>query len=331
MSVNWLSVTKKGLYCSAGNFYIDPSHAVDFALITHGHGDHARTGHQHVLATPYTLAIMATRYGEKFAQHQQAMPYGVKLKHQQVDLTFFPAGHILGSAQILLEYNSQRVVISGDYKRKPDPTCEPFTVIPCDIFISEATFGLPVFTHPPIKDELQKLLDSLKNFPERTHVIGVYALGKCQRVIAELRRNGYVEPIYLHGALTKLCKLYQKLGINLGELESVTPENKNLLAGKIVLAPPGMIQERWTKKLPEPKIGIASGWMRIRARAKQKLIELPLIISDHADWHELMQTFEEVNAKINWITHGNEEALIHALQSQGKIAQPLTILASTTQ
>ncbi len=227
-----------------------------------------------------------------------------------VDATFLPAGHVLGSAQILLEHASERVIVTGDYKRRPDPTCPPFVVTPCDIFITEATFALPVFRHPPVEQEIRRLLDTRAANPERCVLVGAYALGKAQRVIAELRRAGYNEPIWLHGALERMCRLYEVLGVDLGDLRLVADAGKADLAGQIVLCPPGALNDRWSRRLPDPITAMASGWMRIRQRAVQRNVELPLIISDHADWDELTQTIEQVNPAETWITHGREDALL---------------------
>jgi putative mRNA 3-end processing factor len=322
----WLRVTPTGLYCAPGAFYIDPVEPVDRAVVTHGHGDHARPGHRHVLATPATLVVMAARYGTDAALQTQALAYGEAARLGDVVVHLVPAGHILGSAQIVLEYGGRRVVVSGDYKRRPDPTCPPFEPVPCDVFITEATFGLPVFRHPPDGEEIGKLLSSLRLFPERSHVVGVYALGKCQRVIALLRRAGYEAPIFLHGALQALCDLYIAQGIDLGLLRPATAATKAEVAGQIVLAPPSAVADRWARRLSEPVIAMASGWMRVRARARQRGVELPLVISDHADWDELTRTLQDVQAPEVWVTHGREEALVHYAASVGIRARALSIV-----
>jgi putative mRNA 3-end processing factor len=321
----WLRVTPKGLYCEPGDFFIDPREPVERAVITHGHADHARSGHARVLATPETIAIMRHRYPEDTAAHQ-ALPYGEALALGEVGVKLVPAGHILGSAQAVLDYRGQRVVISGDYKRRADPTCAPFEPQPCDVFVTEATFGLPVFRHPPDREEIDKLLHSLTLFPERAHLVGVYALGKCQRVIALLRRRGYEAPIYLHGALFGLCRVYESLGIALGDLRPMLDLPKDALRGKIVLAPPGAQNEPWARRLPDPLTAQASGWMRVRQRARQRGVELPLVISDHADWDELLATIDEVKPGELWVTHGAEEALLYQAGKMGVRARALSLL-----
>lgn len=305
----WIDPKPHGVYVPAADVWIDPSVAVPRALVTHGHADHARGGHGAVWATPETLAIMDARYG---AQTGYAVGYGDAVAlGGGVTARFFPAGHVLGSAQILLEHKGERVVVSGDYKRRADPTCAPFEVVPCDIFVTEATFGLPVFRHPKTRDELAKLLEALVAEPERCVLVGAYALGKAQRVIAELRALGHVQPIYIHGAIQRLCDLYREWGVDLGELIPATGVPKAAMAGHVVIAPPSALADRWTRRLPDPITAMASGWMRVRQRAVQRGVELPLIISDHADWDELTQTLIDVAPKEVWVTHGRDDALLH--------------------
>ncbi len=322
----WIEIRPAGVYCVPGDFYIDPTRPVDRAEITHGHADHARAGHGAVLATAETLAIMRARYGEEMAARETSMAYDETLTIQGVKLSLHPAGHILGSAQARLEHDGGAIVFSGDYKRRRDPTCALFEPAPCDVFVTEATFALPVFTHPPIADEIAKLLASLKQFPERCHLVGVYALGKCQRLMMALRDAGYDETIYLHGAMVRLVELYEALGQKLGPWEVVTPQIAPTLAGKIVLCPPGALNDRRSRKLPDALTAAASGWMRIRARAKQKGVELPLVISDHADWNELTQTLQDVGAPEVWVTHGRDDALVHHATQNGFDARALHLL-----
>jgi putative mRNA 3-end processing factor len=225
-----------------------------------------------------------------------------------------------------MEYDGTRVVVSGDYKRRRDPTCPPFTVIPCDVFVTEATFALPVFCHPDDQGEIARLLQSLRIFPERTHLVGAYALGKAQRVIKLLREAGYDAPIFYHGALATLCNLYEDFGVSLGELKPAAGQPPGSLKGQIVLCPPGALADRWSRRMQDPVSAMASGWMRIRQRAKQRGVEVPLVISDHADWNELLQTVRDVAPGEVWITHGREEALAHALSGMGVPAKALSLL-----
>ncbi|WP_298023254.1 ligase-associated DNA damage response exonuclease [uncultured Parasphingopyxis sp.] len=305
---HWIDPRPEGIYVPAADLWIDPSQPKPRALVTHGHADHARGGHGEVWATPETLAIMDVRYGE-----QAAWPVAYGEMHDFGDVTarFVPAGHVLGSAQIVLDHGGERVVISGDYKRRPDPTCAPFEPVPCDIFITEATFGLPVFRHPETRHEIAKLLDSLAANSDRCVLVGAYALGKAQRVITELRAAGHDAPIYIHGALQRLCDLYAEYGVDLGELRPATDADKDEMRGSIVVAPPSALNDRWSRRLPEPITAMASGWMRVRQRARQRNVELPLILSDHADWDELTDTLRELRPKEVWVTHGREDALVH--------------------
>jgi putative mRNA 3-end processing factor len=307
--------------------YIDPPQPQARAIITHGHADHARAGHSAVLATPDTIAVMKARYGEDAAGRWEELPFGETRDIGGVSVSLHPAGHILGSAQVRLDYGGQRIVVTGDYKRLPDRTAQQFELIECDLLVTEATFGLPVFQHPKPADEIARLLRSVASFPERAHVIGCYALGKAQRVISLLRESGYDAPIYLHGAMIRLCDLYVERGIPLGDLRHSLDIPKAELAGQIVIAPPGAIKDRWSRRLPDPVLAVASGWMSVKQRARQSGVELPLVISDHADWNELRQTITETGANTVWVTHGREDALVYWSQQQGLAAEPLRIEA----
>ena len=316
----------EGLYCSSGDFYIDPVRPVGRALITHGHADHARAGHGTVLATSQTLAIMAVRYGEQFCGTAQAVETGQSLRLGAATVSFHPAGHVLGSAQIRLAFPEFVMVVSGDYKREADPTCRPFEVVLCDVFVTEATFGLPVFRHSRTDLEIAKLIASRDLFPERAHLVGAYALGKAQRVMALLREAGYDRPIYIHGAMERLTAFYQGEGIALGEIVRVNPKERGKLGGEIVICPPGALQDLWARKFPDSVVAFASGWMRVRARARQKGIELPLVVSDHADWEALLTTVAETGCSKLLVTHGEADALVHWARGQGIEAEPLHIL-----
>lgn len=325
-----LRPTEAGLYCPPGDFFIDPVRAVPRAVVTHGHSDHARAGHGAVLATKETLAIMGARYGEGFTQSAQAVPYGEAVAINGVSVRLAPAGHVLGSAQVVVEHSGRRMVVSGDYKRRRDQTCAPFEVISCDVFISEATFALPVFRHPDDSGEIAKLLKSVSQFPERTHLVGAYALGKAQRIIRLLRDAGYDAPIFIHGAMERLCRLYEGFGVALGPLLPATIEassgEKRKFSGAIVIGPPSAFADKWARRFPDPVSCFASGWMRIRQRAKQSGVELPLIISDHADWDELTSTVREIAPQELWVTHGRDDALARWADLNGVKTRPLSIV-----
>ena len=322
----WLYPDADGLYCAPGDFHIDPSRPVERAVITHGHADHARPGNVKVLATQETIAVMQVRYGEAAGRALQAVGYGDMLRIGEVEVRLVPAGHVLGSAQVVLRYRGATAVVSGDYKRRQDPTAAAFELQPCDLFVTEATFGLPVFRHEPDDREIAKLTSSVAANPERAHLVGAYGLGKCQRVIALLRNDGYDRPIWLHGANQKLCDLYAELGIPLGDLRPVAGSDRAELAGEIVLAPPSAIADKWSRKMPDPLTCFASGWMRVKGRARQRGVELPLVISDHADWSDLIRTIAETGAEEIWVTHGREDALVHQIEAMGKRGRALALV-----
>ncbi|AGT11047.1 ligase-associated DNA damage response exonuclease [Paracoccus aminophilus] len=319
--------TDSGLYCPLGDFHIDPTRPVARALITHGHSDHARAGHGAVLATRQTLDIMAIRMGEGFAREIQA--YEAPLDLGGVRVSFHPAGHVLGSAQIAVAAKGgPTIVVSGDYTRRPSRVAAPFEPVPCDVFVTEATFGLPVFRHPDPAQEIARLLASMAEFPDRPHLIGAYALGKAQHVISLVREAGYDAPIALHGAMVRLCDYYTSQGIALGPLVPATVDRAAAepLAAQLIIAPPSAFASPWVQRFADPVLGFASGWMQIRARARQSGIELPLVISDHADWPALTATVTELAPRELWITHGAEEGLLRWCELAQLPARPLRLV-----
>jgi len=320
-----LHPTPDGLWCPGGAFFIDPPRPVERAVITHGHADHARAGHGSVLATPETLAIMGERYGPAFATHTQSLACGERIVVGEVELSLAPAGHVLGSAQATVRQGGLTITASGDYKRRRDPTCALFEPVPSDVFITEATFGLPVFRHPPDTQEIARLLRSVQQFPERAHLVGAYALGKAQRVIRLLREAGYDETIYVHGALERLNRLYEHFDVDLGPLAPATGSKADF-AGRIIIAPPSALADRWSRRFPDPVTAFASGWMSVRARARQRGVELPLVLSDHADWDELTDTLTELSPREVWITHGRDDALRRWAELNGLTARALHLV-----
>ncbi|MCB1472499.1 MAG: ligase-associated DNA damage response exonuclease [Rhodobiaceae bacterium] len=318
-----LHPTPAGLYCPPGDFFVDPTRGVERAVITHGHSDHARPGHGKALATPQTLAIMAARMGANHARETQAVQYGECVSINGIGVTLVPAGHVLGSAQVVIDWKGLRIVVSGDYKRSADPTCAPFEQVRADVFVTEATFALPVFRHPPAASEIGKLMSSLKRFPERTHLVGAYSLGKAQRVIKLIREAGYDEPIFIHESLWAMCDIYAANGIELGALTPLADTAGPLAGGRVAVGPPSTFAaDRFTGPLAVH----ASGWMRTRKRARRTGVELPLIISDHADWGELTDTIREVNPQEVWITHGRDDALARWAELNGYMAKPLALV-----
>ena len=321
----WLKPEPEGLFCVPGNFYIDPAMPVERAIVTHAHSDHARPGLAAVLATLETLDVMKIRLGDASPQHPQILKLGENIQIGDVEVSLSSAGHILGSAQVVMTYGGQRAVVSGDYKRSSDATCIPFELVKCDLFVTEATFGLPIFSFGDAAHEIRKLLKSVKMFPGRTHQVGVYGLGKCQRVISLLRAAGYDRPIWLHGAMRATCDYYMQQGFQLGDLRPVS-EATSKLPGEIVLGPPSALGDIWSRRFEDPVNCLASGWMQVRGRARQRNIELPLIISDHSDWAQLLQTIEETGASDLWVTHGREEALVYEAGKRGINAKALSLV-----
>lgn len=320
----WLYPTASGLFCEPGGFFIDPASSVDRAVITHGHSDHARAGHTHVLATSETIEIMKVRYGPECAGSFSPLAYGQSTMMNGVSVRLAPAGHILGSAQIILEWGATRIVVSGDYKRGRDPTCEAFELVPCDVFVTEATFALPVFRHGAAEDQIGRLMQSLES--GRPHLVGAYSLGKCQRILKMVRNAGYDAPIYLHGAHLALTKLYVDLGHQFGDLRPVSAAFPEDLKNALVLCPPTAVADRWSRRFDNPVIAFASGWMQIRGRVRQRGVELPLIISDHADWPDLLGTIAATGASDVWITHGRDDALSHQLGVMGIKSKALSLI-----
>lgn len=318
-----LALRPEGLYCAAGDVYIDPLRKVGRAVITHAHADHARPGHAAVLATQPTLDVMRTRYGTRFAASTQAVRYGERVTLGDATVSLHPAGHVLGSAQVCIEVDGHRIVVSGDYKRTPDPTCTPFEPVRCDIFVTEATFGLPVYRHPPPQEEIARLRASLEIFEGRTHHVAAYSLGKAQRLMGLLRRDGYDEPIGVDPATDALCEIYEQHGVRLGPRRRL---HKGMAPiPRLVIAPPGSGDSLRSPDGPAPITSFASGWMRLTRNARQRGGDLPLVISDHADWPELLRTIADVSPQELWITHGEEAALVAWATRQGLPARPLAI------
>ena len=325
-NINWIKKKKEGLYCIPGDFFIDPILPVEKALITHAHSDHARPNNKYILCSSETKDIMKLRYGDKYCQSCQVVNYNESIKIKDVYVKVLPAGHILGSVQFLIQYHGHRLLISGDYKRRFDLTCLPYEVTNCHTFITEATFGLPIFKHPPEKKEIQKLINSIKNNKDSTHLIGVYALGKCQRLISILRSIGYDKTIYLHGALFKISEYYNNKFNNMGIIKNVSSATPVSLKNNLILCPPSSLNDKWSQKFINIVKGYASGWMQIRQRIKQKNIEVPLVISDHADWDEILQTVEDVVPEEVLVTHGREEALVYFLKQQKYKSNALNLI-----
>ena len=305
--------------------YIDPFFPVERAIITHGHADHARSGHKHVLCTRETAEIMKIRYGANCAGSFQIVDYHEEVKIGSYKVTLYPAGHILGSAQVLVETKNERILVTGDYKTVVDNHLRPFELVNCDLLITEATFGLPVFKFRDPKEEINKLLQKIKTNTGSVYLLGAYSLGKAQRVINLIRQAGYDEEIFIHGAMEKLCDYYVSEKINLGRLKKVSLGASKDFNGRLVVAPPSALKDRWSRRFKNIIRCYVSGWMLIKQRVKQSGVELPIVISDHADWNELTKTIIDTGASEVWLTHGREDALEYWCHKNGICAAPLSI------
>ena len=298
-----LDLRPKGLYCSDGGFYIDPWEPVDRAVITHAHADHARGGSRKYLCARDGKSVLQTRLGE--TSIIETLKYGEKISINSITLSLHPAGHILGSSQVRIEKNGRVVVVSGDYKTAADPTCAPLEPIRCHEFITETTFGLPIFKWPSTEEVLSDINSWWqKNQKEgRTSILFAYALGKAQRIIAGLDET--IGPILTHGAIEKFLPCYRSAGISLPPTHYVGElEDKKDLIGSIVIAPPSADNPNWMRKFPNRVRAFASGWMRIRGNRRRRSVDRGFVISDHSDWDGLLQTISATSAEKIGLSHG---------------------------
>ena len=308
-----LTFKKAGLYCPVGKFYIDPRGKVDRALITHAHSDHARSGHKEYLCTDSCKALLQIRIGGK--NQIQSLPFGKSLVIGDARVSFHPAGHILGSAQIRIEVGGRVWVVSGDYKPQSDRTAEPFELVTCDGFISECTFGLPVYRWRPeeeIHEQINRWWEGNKNAGYGS-LIFAYSLGKAQRVLAGL--DASVGPIYAHSAVHPFLEHYQNAGVILPEVKKI--EDEKDFSGAMVIAPPAVEDSSWMRKFRMVKRGFASGWMAIRGPRRRKNIDRGFVLSDHADWPGLIDVITGTGAEVVKVTHGNGDALSQFLVEKG--------------
>jgi len=312
-----VTTTQRGLYCLQGDFYIDPWEPVERAIITHAHADHARPGSDEYLCAATGAGVLQHRMGAD--ADVTGIAYGEVVDHQGVQISFHPAGHVLGSAQVLLEYKGQRWVISGDFKRQADPTCTPFEPVPCHTFITEATFALPIYTWEPVSQVVDQIHAWWQQCASvgRPAVLGCYAFGKSQRLIAELRGRTD-DPIWLHGAIENLNERYRESGLTvLTNVHRVADAPaKQDWAGQLVLSPPGAIGSRWANRFKRAEIALASGWMRVRGNRRWQSYDRGFALSDHADWPALLQTVEQTQASRVLVTHGTSEAFARFLREQ---------------
>jgi putative mRNA 3-end processing factor len=309
--------TTTGLYCAAGGFHIDPWEAVDRAVITHAHGDHLRPGSRAYLCADPSRPLVEQRLGSSASVESCA--YGEPMVIDGVRVSFHPAGHILGSAQVRVEHRDEVWVVSGDYKRSPDPTCAPFEPVRCHAFITEATFGLPLFRW----DDPATTIDEIVGWWEemrasgRPAVLFAYALGKAQRVLAELVRSTD-RPVFVHGALAGLIDAYRAAGVTLVRTERATETARGRsFAGELIVAPLSARGSTWMRRFGDHSSGFASGWMRIRGARRRRGYDRGFALSDHADWDGLLRTIEESGAERVFVTHGYTHQLARYLAERG--------------
>lgn len=310
-----LRVEEQGLYCEAGDFYIDPWKPVENAIITHAHSDHARTGARKYWAPESSAPFLRHRLGQNIELN--AVDFGEKFKMGDAWVSLHPAGHILGSSQVRVEVGSDVWVMSGDYKRTPDPSCEPFEVVECDTFISEATFALPIYNWDSGSATAKQIFDWWQSDRERPSILFCYALGKSQRVLAELAQFTN-QKVYLHGAVASLTEFYRQQGIGMVPTELVTDQDKGYsFAGDLIIAPPSGHRSPWMKRFKEPQTGFASGWMQVRGARRRRGYEKGFVLSDHADWNELIRTVTDCKCKNVFLTHGRTDVLARVLTEKG--------------
>jgi putative mRNA 3-end processing factor len=312
-----LQPTEAGLYCPAGDFHIDPWLPVPRAVITHAHADHLRWGCDHYLVAEPSLTIARARLEPDASV--QAVPYGAELTLGGVRVSLHPAGHILGSAQVRMEHRGEVWVVSGDYQRAPNPTCAPFEPLRAHTFVTESTFGLPVFRWPPERAVFAAINAwwQANAAAGRASLLYGYALGKAQHLLAGV--DAAIGPIYTHGAVERLNDLYRAAGISLPATlpVSAVPARAGSWRGALIMAPPSAHGSPWTRRFGEASTAFASGWMRIRGTRRRRAIDRGFVLSDHADWSSLLETIADTCAERVWVTHGYNATLARLLQERG--------------
>jgi len=317
-----LEHTDRGLYCEAGGFYIDPWRPVDRAVITHAHADHARPGNAHYLAAQDARHVLRARLGE--AVSLETLPYGEVRTIGSVKLSLHPAGHVLGSAQVRIEHAGEVWVVSGDYKLDPDPTCAPFEPVRCHTFVSESTFGLPIYrwrTNEALFNEVNAWWRGNVS-AGRASVVFAYSFGKAQRILKGV--DAGIGPIFVHGAVEVLNRAYRASGIALPATQMVSEVVRKFdYSGSLVVAPPSAQATPWIKRFGDYSDAFASGWMAIRGARRQRNVDQGLVISDHADWPGLLAAIEATGASRVLVTHGQVPAMVRYLRERGLEADAL--------
>ena len=304
----------QGLYCPPGDFYIDPWQPVADALITHAHGDHLRTGHGRYLTAEAGRNVVLSRVGPV---ELQTLAYGQALVHRGVTISFHPAGHVLGSAQIRLEHQGRVWVVSGDYKTGPDPTCPPFEPVRCDVFITESTFGLPVFRWAPQQQVFDEINAWWHANAQAGHasVVYAYSFGKAQRVLAGL--DASIGPVIMHGAVATLNEAYRESGVALPATKSVLEATPEELRRCLVVAPPSTQGSAWLRRFGDFSDAFASGWMQLRGARRRRNVDRGFVLSDHADWPGLLEAIRATGAPRVIVTHGYVDPLVRYLREAG--------------
>jgi putative mRNA 3-end processing factor len=307
-------VRKEGLYCVPGQFYIDPWQPVERAVITHAHGDHARVGHGHYLAASSSVGVLRTRLGEI---HIDGLDYGATLVHNGVTISLHPAGHVLGSAQVRMEHQGEVWVASGDYKVEPDRTCAPFEPVRCDTFITESTFGLPIYRWCPQQQTFDELNDWWRRNAAqgRCSVVFAYAFGKAQRILAGIDPS--IGPIVCHGAAVPINHAYRAAGVSLPPTLMVGDVAKGDLQRALVIAPPSAAGSPWMKRFGDYSDAFASGWMQLRGARRRRGVDRGFVLSDHADWPGLLQAIAATGAPRVIVTHGSIPVMVRYLREKG--------------
>lgn len=317
-----VGLTTNGLYCKQGDFYIDPWKPVRRAIVTHAHADHTYRGNQEYLVPTEGERLSRIRIGDEANISTQS--YGETAVINGVRVSFHPAGHVLGSAQVRIEYKGEIWVVSGDYKLMPDATCTPFEPIKCHYFITEATFGLPIYRWIPTEEIFEQVNSWWRRNieKEKVSVIFAYALGKSQRIMNGIDRT--IGPIFTHGAVERLTQAYRESGVDLPDTRYVgAVENKKEFAGSLIVAPPSAQASTWLKRFGTHSTGFASGWMMVRGARRQRAVDRGFVLSDHADWPELLTAIRSAEADTVYVTHGFAPELVRYLNETGINAVPL--------
>lgn len=312
-----LRVDDCGLYCAAGGFHIDPWRPVPRAVISHGHGDHARPGSGAYLAAASGVPILERRLGPE--ARIEGVPFGAPVRIGDVTVSFHPAGHILGSAQVRVEHRGEVWVFSGDYKRAPDPSCEPFEPVRCQTFITEATFGLPIYRWGDTAAVAREILAwwDEGRAAGRASVLFCYALGKAQRILAALAPLTD-RPVWVHGTVEPLTECYRRAGVAMLPTRRVAETTRGQsFAGELILAPPSAGGSTWMRRFGPASTAFASGWMRVRGTRRRRGFDRGFEVSDHADWPDLLHTIAETGAERVYTTHGSTEPLARYLRERG--------------